>query len=400
MKKLIIIAGMSMMTVHLAAQVPESIRYQAVIRDHDHAVIADRQIGLHVIIARDMEATTIVYAESHTTTTGSSGMAIIEIGTGSVESGIFTDIDWSSGPYYVKTEIDPSGGTAYSLAGAGQMLSVPYAFYAKSAGSIAEITETQGLSDVLAVSDSAGGQIRKVTDPTDDQDAVTVKYFMEHLYQLGIINSRSLSDLTVDHDGNLYRGIRIGDQIWMSENLRTTKFRDGTDIPLVTDQAEWLGLTTPAYCWYGNAAGNSYSAVTCGALYNWYAVNTEKLCPAGWRVPTEEDWNDLITELGGPDVAGGKLKEAGTKHWMIPNLADNESGFGALPGGYRSILFENMGSQGYWWSSTEIDANFAGALGIANHVTVSHWFDDAIKKVGMSVRCVKDYSGTSLDPPF
>jgi len=388
------------MSICHSAQAPETIRYQSVIRDHNHAVIVDQQIGLHVIIARDVEASIVVYAESHNTTTGPSGMANIEIGAGSVESGIFTDIDWSSGPYYVKTGIDPEGGTSYSLEGAVQLLSVPYAYYAKTAGSVAGIAETQGLGDVLAVSDSAGGQIRNVTDPTDDLDAVTYLYFIQQLFQMGILQFSILSDLTADLDGNLYTGISIGNLVWMSENLRTTKFRDGTDIPLVTDQAEWLGLTTPAYCWYGNATGNSYSAGTCGALYNWYAVNTEKLCPAGWRVPTEEDWNDLITELGGPDFAGGKMKEAGTKHWMIPNVADNESGFSAIPGGYRSILFENIGSQGYWWSSTEIDAHNAGALGVANHVTVIHWFDDAIKKVGMSVRCVRDPGARILEPPF
>ncbi len=402
MKKLMIVAGMTVMTVHLASQAPESIRYQSVIRDHNHAVIPDQQIGLHVIIARDVEASIVVYAESHTTTTGPSGIADIEIGTGSAESGLFTDIDWSSGPYYVRTEIDPAGGTDYSLSGTGQLLSTPYAFYAKTAGSVAAITETQGLSDVLAVSDSAGGQIRKVTDPTDAQDAVTKYYLLEQLFLSGSINAYNLMDIAVDNDGNLYRGIRIGDLVWMNENLRTTRYNDGTNIPLVTDQVEWLGLTTPGYCWYGNAVANSYSAVTCGALYNWYAVDTEKLCPAGWRVPAEEDWNDLITELGGSDVAGGKLKEAGTKHWMIPNLADNESGFGALPGGCRSFtIFENIGHQGYWWSSSEYDGNDAGALGLLNMMNVSNWFDSAPKKVGMSVRCVRDVDEErSLEVPF
>jgi uncharacterized protein (TIGR02145 family) len=355
--------------------------------------VADQQIGLRIIIARDVEARRSVYVETHTTTTGSSGLAAVEIGTGTVDYGHFNDIDWSEGPYFVKTEIDPAGGTTYSLEGVSRIISVPYAFYAKTAGIIDELAEIQGLSDVLIVNDSAGWQIREVTDPTDDQDAVTVNYIRQQMELLGILNSGELSDIVADHDGNLYGSVRIGDLIWMNENLRATTFNDGTEIPLVTDQTEWLSSTTPAYCWYANAAGNSYTAVTCGALYNWYAVNTEKLCPAGWRIPAEEDWNDLITELGGTDVAGGKLKEAGTKHWMIPNLADNESGFNALPGGYRYIIPEKMGSEGHWWSSTEIDADLAGGLGVGNAVTFCHWYDGAYayKRIGKSVRCVKDY---------
>lgn len=400
MKKLMIVAGM-IMTVHLSGQAPESIRYQSVIRDHNHAVIADQQIGLHVIIARDVEASIVVYAESHNTTTGPSGMANIEIGAGSMESGIFTDIDWSSGPYYVKTGIDPEGGTSYSLEGAVQLLSVPYAYYAKTAGSVAGITETQGLGDVLAVSDSAGGQIRDVIDPTDDQDAVTYIYFIRQLFQLGIINYRNLSDLTADPDGNLYTGIRIGDLVWMNENLRTTRYNDGTDIPLVTDAAEWGGMTTPAYCWYENEPANSYTAVTYGALYNWYAVGTEKLCPSGWRVPTAEDWENLIAELGGQHVAGGKLKESGTKHWKIPNLADNESGFRALPGGLRtSTSFEQLGGRGDWWSTTATETDGASFLMLTFFLDRSMLTNSLNLINGRSVRCVRDPEGIWIDPPF
>jgi uncharacterized protein (TIGR02145 family) len=402
MKNIMIMAVVAVTSLSLFAQTPEGIRYQSVIRDHDHALLADQRIGVRIILAGDVEARRMLYTETHQLRTSSKGMVNIEIGTGSAEYGNFTDIEWSSRPLYVKTEIDPAGGRAYSLEMVSQIISVPYACYAKTAGIIDELTETQGLGDVLAVNDSAGSQLRAVTDPTENQDAVTLNYFIQQMMLLEGIHAGFPQDIVADKEGNLYRGIRIGDLVWMSENLRTTKFNDGTDIPLVTDQTEWLASTTPAYCWYGNAAGNSYAAVTCGALYNWYAVNTEKLCPADWRVPTEEDWNDLIAELGGLDVAGGKMKEAGTKHWLIPNLADNESGFRALPGGLRYIIFEKVAAEGHWWSSSEIDADMAGGVAVGNAVTFCHWYDGAYasKRIGKSVRCVKDIEDHVLVNPF
>ena len=130
------------------------------------------------------------------------------------------------------------------------------------------------------------------------------------LAQLGVV--------VQDIDGNNYLTVTIGTQIWMAENLRTTKYNDGTAIPLVTDNTTWANLTTPAYCWYNNDAKTNGS--TYGALYNWYSVNTKKLCPTGWHVPNDTEWTTLTTYLGGTAVAGGKLKETGTAHWYSPNF--------------------------------------------------------------------------------
>jgi len=162
------------------------------------------------------------------------------------------------------------------------------------------------------------------------------------------------SGTMTDRDGNVYTSVTIGTQTWMVENLKTTKYKDGTDIPLVTDDTEWANLNTPGYCWYNNDAAtykNSY-----GALYNWYAVSTGKLCPTGWHVPTDAEWTTLTTYLGGESVAGGKLKELGTTHWTTPNTgATNETGFAALPGGYIYYdgTFDFIGNIGGWWSATE-----------------------------------------------
>ena len=134
-----------------------------------------------------------------------------------------------------------------------------------------------------------------------------------------------------DFDGNNYPVGQIGTQIWMVENLKTTRYNDGTDILSITDNTTWENLITPGYCFYNNGVVNKN---TYGALYNWYAVNTGKLAPKGWHVPTNDEYTTLITFLGGESVASSKLKESGTSHWQSPNTeATNQSGFTALPGG-------------------------------------------------------------------
>lgn len=196
-----------------------------------------------------------------------------------------------------------------------------------------------------------------------------------------------------DIDGNIYSTITIGTQVWMEENLRATKCIDGTSLLLVTDNKQWETLDNipkPAYCWYNNNARANKEANS--ALYNWYAVNTKKICPDGWHVPTDIQWTTLITFLGGYRVAGNKLKETGTNHWTSPNTeATNESGFYALPSGYRYTdgKFLYINEYGSWWSSTESDTSNAWVHylndgdGIVRKQTVN-------KRNGYSVRCLKD----------
>lgn len=156
-----------------------------------------------------------------------------------------------------------------------------------------------------------------------------------------------------DIDGNEYNTVTIGTQVWMSEDLKVTRYNDGTPIPQVTRNEDWASLTTPAFTWYNNDDTNREEY---GALYNWHAVQTGKLCPEGWRVPSDEDWIELISAYESNSKAGGALKEEGTDHWRSPNSgATNESGFTALPGGYRSYngTFNLLRASGYWWSTTE-----------------------------------------------
>jgi uncharacterized protein (TIGR02145 family) len=195
-----------------------------------------------------------------------------------------------------------------------------------------------------------------------------------------------------DQDGNTYKTVTIGNQTWMAENLRTTRYNDSSTIPNVTDNAAWAALTTGAYCTYHNTTDVDTIA-TYGRLYNWYAINTSKLAPKGWHVATFGEWEALLNYLGGWDVAGGKLKEAGTTHWNSPNTgATNESGFTALPGGnrYYDGRFYKIGYYGDWWSSTDDDSVYARNIGLDNDFTYFYDYVYNFKADGFSVRCVKD----------
>lgn len=193
-----------------------------------------------------------------------------------------------------------------------------------------------------------------------------------------------------DVDGNVYHTVTIGSQVWMVENLKVTHYNDGTDIPLVEYGWDWVGLTTPGYCWFNN---DSATYNTRGAMYNWYAVNTGKLCPKGWHVPTDAEWTILINYLGGPSVAGGKLREAGTLHWTSPNTgATNESKFTLLPGGYRAYqngTFLYLNDNSTLWSSTSITSSTAWSRSISYNSTEVLSVSN-MNTYGISVRCIKD----------
>jgi len=203
-----------------------------------------------------------------------------------------------------------------------------------------------------------------------------------------------------DNNGNNYGVVTIGSQIWMAENLKTTQFNDGTPIDY-WDSGAW-STTLPAFCWF-NAnpfAGDSLGYInTYGLLYNWYTVDSasngnKNICPVGWHIPSDAEWLNLQNYLGGTTFSGSKLKETGNNHWVLPNNdATNETGFTALPTGYRlwNGTFLNVGYYSYWWSKTPdiSNPNFAWYFGC--------YYDNASfdgssydKKSAYSIRCIKD----------
>jgi uncharacterized protein (TIGR02145 family) len=213
-----------------------------------------------------------------------------------------------------------------------------------------------------------------------------------------IENPGSVTDI----DGNVYNTVTIGTQVWMKENLKTTKYNDGTAIPNVTVDATWDGLHTGAYCDYGNTP--AYSTIY-GRLYKWFTVDNntatkvasnggKNVCPTSWHVPTDAEWTTLTTYLGGESPAGPKLRETGTTHWLTDYNSTNESGFTALPGGCRWIngTFHDIGTIGYWWSSTEYSMDGAFRAWFRNIWDVAGYANRNYlnKDEGLSVRCLKD----------
>ncbi|MFT7308731.1 MAG: hypothetical protein ACI964_001314 [Spirosomataceae bacterium] len=254
--------------------------------------------------------------------------------------------------------------------------------------------EIQDLTQVLTESNDAGNlAITNLANPVSAQDAATKAYV--DLLKAEVEALKGVKDI----DNNRYDIITIGTQTWMAENLKTTRYNDGTVILLVTDGTAWetAGRNTfPGYCWY-NAPNESTNLIAYGALYNWYAINpltngNKNVCPVGWRVPTDGEWTTLTTFLGGIAVAGGKMKEAGLAYWETPNgRATNESGFSGLPGGGRNGYgtFLSIGGNGYWWSSTGVDTASAWFRSLGNN-NGSVYRSGSSKGSGFSVRCLRD----------
>jgi uncharacterized protein (TIGR02145 family) len=214
-----------------------------------------------------------------------------------------------------------------------------------------------------------------------------------------------------DASGNTYPTVTIGKQVWMAENLRTTKYRDGSNIPVVTSSTTWSNnwnngspLQQPMMCWYNNDQA-TYTANKFGALYNWYAINpatngNKNVCPSGWHVPTDAEWTTMINLLdrnaaGGTNIniAGGKMKSTGTQYWLGPNTnATNSSGWSGLPGGYRNynVSFGSVGNYGYWWSSAGVSSTNDAWYRVLSYNNGNVYRSSYNKAGGFSVRCLRD----------
>lgn len=200
-----------------------------------------------------------------------------------------------------------------------------------------------------------------------------------------------ISSTIEDMDGNVYAVITIGSQIWMAENLKTTKYRNGDLIPNMENEIDWRNANNGTYCWYNN--DKTSNANDYGALYNGFAVlDNRKIAPLGWRVPTVADFDTLIDYLGGVSVAGGKMKSPTTLLWSFPNTdASNESRFSAKPGGiccYPDEYFSHKNNECYFWTS-DISSSNLWFLKLSHNTSAAGWGNSA-RFMGLSVRCVRD----------
>jgi uncharacterized protein (TIGR02145 family) len=397
MKRIITICAAILMTASVFSQAPNKMSYQAVIRNSSNALVTSTSIGMRISILQTSSSGTAVYVETQTPTTNANGLASIEIGGGTLVNGNFANINWANGPYFIKTETDPAGGNNYTITGTTQLLSVPYALF--SGNGIVGVSATGDtlylgngnhiIVPGISASNSGGGQ----TVNTTHSCGVT-----------NIHNPNLNYGSMTDQDGNTYKTIIIGTQEWMAENLKASHYRNGDLIPVVTNDATWAGLTTGATCWYNNDSA-TYNC-PYGKLYNFYAAaDVRNLCPTGWHVPSDTEWNTLIGFLDpsiNPNpigvqsaIAGGLMKSTGTLYWTSPNQdATNASGFSALPDGVRDFdgqngIFGFVFVYGAWWSSTEPNTSEAWTRRLLfNGGFVER--NAYPKLVGVSVRCIRD----------
>jgi uncharacterized protein (TIGR02145 family) len=248
------------------------------------------------------------------------------------------------------------------------------------------------------------------------------KYIASFILFLFILNVYSQEEIVRDIDGNIYHTVKIGDQIWLKENLRTTHFRNGDPIPTtkslnqdVSSEEKIKALVVkdlstpayptnhasekdlPAYQWAYN--GDEALVAVYGRLYTWYAANdSRKLAPEGWHVASDVEWLAMIEFLGSYSVSGGKMKEVGNNHWAEPNTgATNESGFTALGAGGRNVdgIFSGLTKYGAWWTAPPLALYNLKSFALFRHIEhddpyTYRNYNYNSKVSGFSVRCIKD----------
>jgi uncharacterized protein (TIGR02145 family) len=604
MNKILTFISAVVLTASLWAQAPNKMSFQTVVRNNLGKLVVNKSIGVRLSILKTSSTGTAVYVETHSKTSNVNGLLTLEVGTGTVTSGTFTTINWSQGPYFLKTEMDVNGGSNYTITGVTEFVSVPYALSVKTVanganvgdmnywngttwvplnkgaqgqflifcdgkptwanngvcpdpiatldcstashnGTLTAYTAASGITSVIPYTGGNGGthngQVVTSTGVTGltatlaagtfangngslmytitgtpsasgtasftlnigGKSCVINRSIVLPLGVLGtldcanatnngtlnatttatgvtsvisytggnggahngqVVASTGVTGLTAtlqagtfangngsltytitgtpatsgtasfalniggkmctltrtvaiaqtsginftsigapvgsfqnnvsDIDGNTYKTVQIGTQVWMAENLKTSKYSDGTTIPNITDNTQWLKNTTGAWAYYNNDAANN---AKYGKLYNWYAVSkttngNKNVCPTGWHVPTGAEWTVLTDYLGGESVAGGKMKEVGLTSWNSPNTdAANTSLFTGLPGGYRYYNggYDGVGRAGNWWSSAEYNATYAWFRGPnSDNGDAGRNYD--LKIYGLSVRCLRD----------
>jgi uncharacterized protein (TIGR02145 family) len=420
MKKLLSFLILVLFAKTIFGQVPESFKYQAVLRDASGNVRANASVSINITILQGSTTGTQVFLEVHDTITNEFGLVNLEIGSKNPSG--FEVINWANGPYFIKVNVD---GIEM---GTSQLLSVPYALYAKTAENVfsgdyndlenkPDFTgwDTDWTNDVRSTGDiTIDGEknfigIITVPTPVNAADAANKAYVDQLLIRIEALEALIGDGVFLDtRDNNYYGKIKIGNQTWMAENLAY--------LPSVSPSSSG-SYSTPYYYVYGyegtnvNEAKATSNYTSYGVLYNWFAAmagetssnsnpsGIQGVCPSGWHLPSDAEWTQLTDYLGGVSIAGGKLKEAGYVHWESPNTdATNESGFTALPGGYCNNddgIYSGLGNFGGWWSSTInpepshptysfLRAMYYNSGEVGFDLVKGHMIN------GFAVRCVKD----------
>ncbi len=283
------------LTQQTNAQAPQKMSYQSVIRNSSNALLANTLVGIQLSVLQGIASGTAVYVETQTATTNANGLLSLQIGNGTATTGTFAGIDWANGPYFIKTETDPAGGSNYTITGTQEILSVPYALHAKTSTAL-----TGGI----------------------DQTYI-------------IAMQTQISSLQAQVAGLIpHPTVVIGTQTWTSTNLNVATYRDGTPIPEVQDGTAWANLTTGAWCYLNNDPAN----YIYGKMYNHYAVEDPRgLAPVGYHIPTLAEYDTMIQT-----IPMGTTCYSNTSYYNAPALMSssfyggtNTTGFSALNGGVR-----------------------------------------------------------------
>jgi len=385
----------------ISAQTPQRFNYQAVVRNASNTILVNQPVGIRISLLQGSATGTAVFVETHSLSTNTYGQVMLEIGGGTLVSGSIVSINWATGTYFIKTETDPSGGSNYSLSATTRLLSVPYAMHAGNglgAGSANNQILYWNGSGWIVLNPGVNGQVLTICN------GILTWTFQGVCPETGFpcsivddFNPSITYGSMTDQEGNVYKTVTIGTQVWMAENLRTGRYRNGDPIPNVVNGATWGGMTSGASCWYNNDSASYHSLY--GRLYNWYAVSeTRNLCPSGWHVPTDSEWIKLVDTLGGATYAGTVLKSACA--WKNNWSGTNTSGFTARPGGFRAeynnstfagLVGANGAGQGQWWTATKNDQTSSPTawyrqVGPSLNISRGSYGYG----LGQSVRCVKD----------
>ena len=401
----------------LQAQAPQGFNYQATVRNTTGELIINSNVYFKFNVIQGSQTAVPVFTETHYVPTDDLGQVTLIIGEGTANTGVFSEIDWSLGSYFLGIELSINGDNDYVAMGTTQLLSVPFALYAANSGNATPATPD--LEAVLAENNSANNQqIKDLQDPTDPQDAVTKNYtYSKAEVDALIANLQSQIDntettLVTDIDGNTYDYITYGDQYWTVDNAAMETYRDGTPIPQVTDATEWSNLTTGAWCYYNNDP-------TKRRIYNWYAAMgmhdtdestpNKEFAPEGWHVPSDTEWTTLENQL----IANGyNYDDTTTENKIAKAMAsstgwngstdlgavgndqssNNSSGFNAFPEGgrYSDGSFENDGPYAIFWSSPENDSNDVWNRVLNYNYSSLDRYNANNKQNGLSVRFVRD----------